>query len=55
MSGYFTPDLEQFRLGARQEFSYLITEFGFRESKAPGCSGNWISLRAPIVKRFNSL
>lgn len=35
MSAFYTPSVEEFRLSARQEFSYLVTEFAFKERKAP--------------------
>ena len=35
MVEYHVPKADEFRNGARREFSFLITEFGFKESSAP--------------------
>jgi hypothetical protein len=35
MSQFHTPTIEEFRLGSRREFSFLVTDLSFRECKAP--------------------
>jgi len=35
MSEYYTPNAQEFLAGAKQEFVYLITDFGFSFGKAP--------------------